>query len=49
MNRTPKLDTKNLTFGFLKMKLTYEAKVQIYELRKKDRTDTTYQVLNFVL
>ena len=37
MNCTPKVRQKNLTFGvfFFIMKLTYEDKVQIYELRKQ--------------
>ena len=50
MNRTPKVRHKKSNFwGVFLMKLTYEDKVQIYELRKKDKTATTYQVLNFVL
>ncbi|SNG44060.1 transposase [Streptococcus pneumoniae] len=36
MNCTPKLDRKNLTFwGVFIMKLSYDDKVQIYELRKQ--------------
>ncbi|CGG85881.1 transposase [Streptococcus pneumoniae] len=36
MNYAPqKLDRKNLTFGCFIMKLSYDDKVQIYELRKQ--------------
>ena len=44
-----KLDIKSNDWGAIFMKLSYEDKVQIYELRKKDKTATAYQVLNFVL
>ena len=33
-----RLDRKNLTWGVFIMKLTYEDKVQIYELRKLQAT-----------
>ena len=32
---TPKVRQKNLTWGVFIMKLTYEDKIQIYELRKQ--------------
>ena len=35
LNCTPKVRQKNLTFGVFTMKLTYEDKVQIYELSKQ--------------
>ena len=39
MNCTPKVRQKTLTFwGVFIMKLTYEDKVQIYELRKQGQT-----------
>ena len=43
MNCTPKFRQKNLTFGFF-MKLTYEDKVQIYELRKQGEASKSFQI-----
>lgn len=38
VNCTPKVRQKNLTWGVFIMKLTYEDRVQIHELRKQGQT-----------